>query len=68
MSLEEQIRKYHEEVLKGRSKKTISNMNKFRKFLFKNQAKEFTDRDRTKVSRNSNTFQHTNYFPINSQS
>jgi hypothetical protein len=50
MSLSDQITNFHNEVSKGRTRKTVSNMNKFRKFLFRNQGQDFTERDRTKLS------------------
>eukprot|EP01114_Cavostelium_apophysatum_P024070 TRINITY_DN9298_c0_g1_i1.p1 TRINITY_DN9298_c0_g1~~TRINITY_DN9298_c0_g1_i1.p1 ORF type:complete len:168 (-),score=35.04 TRINITY_DN9298_c0_g1_i1:296-799(-) len=49
MSMEERVRAFHAEVLKGRNSKTVSNMNKFRKFLHKNQDYQFTERERSKL-------------------
>ena len=49
MSLSDQIQNFHNEVAKGKTRKTMSNMNKFRKFLFRNQDKEYSERDRTKL-------------------
>ena len=49
MSLSDQIQNFYNEVAPGRTRKTVTNMNKFRKFLFRNQNKDFTERDRTKL-------------------
>lgn len=42
--MEQRLKQYHEEVLKGRTKKSFKEMNKFRTFIHKNQNYDFTDR------------------------
>eukprot|EP01111_Echinosteliopsis_oligospora_P017143 TRINITY_DN7334_c0_g1_i1.p1 TRINITY_DN7334_c0_g1~~TRINITY_DN7334_c0_g1_i1.p1 ORF type:complete len:160 (-),score=53.41 TRINITY_DN7334_c0_g1_i1:14-472(-) len=47
--MEQRLKQYHEEALKGRTNKSMKNMNGLRKFIHKNQNYDFTDRDKTRL-------------------
>lgn len=44
--MEQRVRQYHEEALKGKTNKSLKNMNNFRKFIHKNQDYDFSDREK----------------------